>query len=47
MPDCPDVTLNAARALRYAERYVAVTQGKVFYTTEMLTQMENLERNSF
>lgn len=44
VPDRSDVPRNAARALRYMERYVTVTQGEVFYTTEMLAQMEGLER---
>jgi len=44
VPDRSDVPRNAARPLRYMERYVTVTQGEVFYTTEMLAQMEGLER---
>ncbi len=44
IPDRSDVPRNAARPLRYMERYVTVTQGEVFYTTEMLAQMEGLER---
>ena len=44
MPDRADVPRNAARSLRYMDRYVLVTQGEVFYTTEMLAQLEGLER---
>jgi len=44
VPDRSDVPRNAARALRYMERHVTVTQGEVFYTTEMLAQIEGLER---
>lgn len=44
VPDRSDVPRNAARALRYMDRYVTVTQGEVFYTTEMLAQIEGLER---
>ena len=44
VPDRSDVPRNAARSLRYMERYVTVTQGEVFYTTEMLAQVEGLER---
>ena len=43
-PDRADVPRNAARALRYMDRYVTVTQGEVFYVTEMLAQLEGLER---
>lgn len=43
-PDRTDVPRNAARALRYLDRYVLVTQGEVFYTTEALAQLEGLER---
>lgn len=43
-PDRADVPRNAARPLRYMDRYVTVTQGEVFYTTEMLAQLEGLER---
>src|SRR5690606_13340432 len=35
---------NAARALRYLDRYVTVTQGQVFYATEALARLEGLER---
>ncbi len=43
-PDRADVPRNAARPLRYLDRYVTVTQGEVFYATEMLAQLEGLER---
>lgn len=43
-PDRADVPRNAARPLRYMDRYVTVTQGEVFYVTEMLAQLEGLER---
>ncbi|MBT9177154.1 MAG: 2-amino-4-ketopentanoate thiolase beta subunit [Firmicutes bacterium] len=43
-PDRADVPRNAARALRYLDRYVTVTQGEAFYATEMLAQLEGLER---
>jgi len=43
-PDRADVPRNAARPLRYMDRYVTVTQGEVFYVTEMLAQIEGLER---
>lgn len=43
-PDRVDVPRNAARALRYLDRYVSVTQGDVFYITEALAQVEGLER---
>ncbi|HCF93417.1 MAG TPA: PLP-dependent lyase/thiolase, partial [Firmicutes bacterium] len=43
-PDRADVPKNAARALRYLDRYVTVTQGEVFYVTEALAQLEGLER---
>lgn len=43
-PDRADVPRNAARALRYLDRYVTVTQGEVFYVTEALAQLEGLER---
>jgi cysteine synthase len=43
-PDRADVPRNAARPLRYLDRYVTVTQGQVFYTTEMLAHLEGLER---
>ena len=43
-PDRSDVPRNAARGLRYLDRYVTVTQGSVFYITEALAQLEGLER---
>ncbi len=43
-PDRVDVPRNAARGLRYLDRYVTVTQGEVFYITEALAQLEGLER---
>ncbi|MBM7622802.1 2-amino-4-oxopentanoate thiolase subunit OrtB [Sporohalobacter salinus] len=43
-PDRSDVPRSAARAIRYAERYVTVNQGEVFYITEALAQIEGLER---
>jgi cysteine synthase len=43
-PDRADVPHNAARPLRYADRYVTVTQGQVFYMTQLLAQLEGLER---
>ncbi|MFC2024205.1 2-amino-4-oxopentanoate thiolase subunit OrtB [Chloroflexota bacterium] len=43
-PDRADVPRNAARPLRYMQRYVTVTQGEVFYITEALAQLEGLER---
>jgi hypothetical protein len=38
------VPRNAARGLRYLDRYVTVTQGEVFYMTEALAELEGLER---
>jgi cysteine synthase len=43
-PDRADVPRNAARALRYLDRYVTVTQGEVFYVTEAMAKLEGLER---
>ncbi len=43
-PDRVDVPRNAARALRYLDRYVLVTQGEVFFTTEALAQVEGMMR---
>lgn len=43
-PDRADVPRNAARALRYMDRFVTVTQGEVFYVTQMLAELEGLER---
>lgn len=44
LPDRSDVPRNAARALRYIDRYLLVKQGEVFYTTEMLAALEGIER---
>lgn len=43
-PDRSDVPRSAARPLRYLDRFVTVTQGEVFYTTELLAQIEGMER---
>ncbi len=43
-PDRVDVPRNAARSLRYMDEYLLVTQGEVFYTTELLAKWEGLER---
>jgi len=43
-PDRADVPRNAARPLRYMDRYVLVKQGEVFYMTETLAVLEGLER---
>ena len=43
-PDRVDVPRNAARALRYMDEYQLVTQGEVFYVTELLTKIEGIER---
>jgi cysteine synthase len=43
-PDRSDVPRSAARPLRYLDRFVTVTQGEVFYTTEALAQLEGMER---
>jgi len=43
-PDRADVPRNAARPLRYIDRFVTVTQGDVFYMTEVLAELEGLER---
>jgi len=43
-PDRVDVPRNAARALRYMDEYHLVTQGEVFYITELLTKIEGIER---
>ncbi len=43
-PDRADVPRNAARALRYMDRFVTVTQGEVFYITQLLAELEGLER---
>jgi hypothetical protein len=43
-PDRADVPRNAARSLRYIDRYLTVTQGETFYVTEALVKLEGLER---
>ena len=43
-PDRSDVPRSAARPLRYMDRYVLVKQGEVFYVTELLAQLEGIER---
>jgi cysteine synthase len=43
-PDRSDVPRSAARPLRYIDRYVTMNQGSVFYMTELLAQLEGLER---
>jgi cysteine synthase len=43
-PDRADVPRNAARPLRYMDRFVTVTQGEVFYMTQALAELEGLER---
>jgi hypothetical protein len=43
-PDRADVPRNAARSLRYIDRYLTVTQGEVFYITEAMSKIEGLER---
>ena len=44
LPDRTDVPRNGARGLRYLDRYVLISQGEVFYTTEMLAKLEGIER---
>lgn len=43
-PDRTDVPRNAARTLRYLDRFVLVSQGEVFYATELLAKLEGLDR---
>ncbi|MBQ3923924.1 MAG: PLP-dependent lyase/thiolase [Firmicutes bacterium] len=43
-PDHADTPRSAARPLRYMEDYLTVKQGEVFYVTELLAQMEGMER---
>jgi cysteine synthase len=43
-PDRSDVPRNAARALRYMDRFVTVTQGEVFWATQVLAEVEGMER---
>jgi 2-amino-4-ketopentanoate thiolase beta subunit len=44
MPDRTDVPRNGARGLRYLDRYMLISQGEVFYTTELLAKLEGIER---
>lgn len=43
-PESVDVPLNASRPLRYMDEFYTVTQGEVYYTTELLNQLEGLQR---
>ena len=43
-PDTGDVPRSAARPMRYMDRYVSTTQGEVMFMTEMLANLEGLER---
>jgi cysteine synthase len=43
-PDRSDVPFNAARPLRYMDRFVLVTQGEVFAATELLSKLEGMQR---
>ncbi|MDQ6879113.1 MAG: 2-amino-4-oxopentanoate thiolase subunit OrtB [Candidatus Dormibacteraeota bacterium] len=43
-PDRVDVPRNAARGLRYLDRYITITQGEVFFATQLLAELEGLER---
>lgn len=43
-PDRSDVPRSAARPLRYLDRYVTISQGEVFWMTEILAQLEGMER---
>ena len=43
-PDHSDVPRSAARPLRYMDGYLYVKQGEVFYMTELLAQLEGMER---
>jgi hypothetical protein len=43
-PDRVDVPRSAARPLRYLDRFVTVSQGEVFYITEVLATLEGMER---
>jgi len=45
-PDRADVPRSAARPLRYIDRFVTVTQGEVFYITEVMAALEGLERGA-
>jgi 2-amino-4-ketopentanoate thiolase beta subunit len=43
-PDRTDVPYNAGRPLRFLDRYVTIEQGAVFYITQLLAELEGLER---
>ncbi len=43
-PDRSDVPRSAARPLRYMDRYLTISQGSVFYMTEVLASLEGLEK---
>ena len=43
-PDRTEVPYNAARPLRFLDRYVSVDQGAVFLITQLLAELEGLER---
>lgn len=43
-PKRTDVPRNAARPFRYMDRYLRVSQGEVFYATELLAALEGIER---
>lgn len=43
-PDRADVPRNAARSLRYLDDLALVTQGDVFFATELLARVEGIER---
>ncbi len=43
-PDRSDVPRSAARPLRYIDEYYTIRQGEVFYMTELLANLEGLER---
>lgn len=43
-PDRSDVPRSAARPLRYIDEYYTINQGNVFYMTELLANLEGLER---
>ena len=43
-PDHSDVPRSAARPLRYMDKYLTTTQGEVMFMTEMLANLEGLER---
>ena len=43
-PDHSDVPRSAARPLRYMDQYFTTTQGELMYMTEMLANLEGIER---